>query len=189
MKGGARAIKDADGVGDFWSTPFPLWGDILVRYFPTGVNVFDPCPNRARILPGTWITEMETDGLKIPWEAPFFINPPWSNIFPWIVKAIESNIYGVMLGPTRTDQPWFHLGGPVAKLVNIGGRVNYINPATGTTDVIDKETGKLKKGSISSPSSLLVFGGGQFGIVEYWTPFCHLERKTGVSRYQEKIPL
>jgi hypothetical protein len=90
-----------------------------------------------------------------------------------------------MLVPTRTDQKWFQNAGPRAKLVHIGGRVNYINPATGTTQVIDKDTGKLKPGAISCPSSLLIFGSTVPGTVEYWTPECHKRTKAGATPPKE----
>lgn len=178
---GSAAIKAEGGVGDSWSTPFPLWEEILKRYYPANSIVFDPCPNRDRILPGTFVTPLPSDGLAFPWEDRFFVNPPWSDITPWAHKALLSGQVGIFLIPTRTDQRWFQEVGPCVKLVHLGGRVNYINPATGTTQVIDKLTGKLKPGAISCPSSLLIFG-GKPGTVEYWTPECHKGRKTKTPR-------
>ncbi len=186
----AAAVKDPDGVGDTWSTPFPIWGEILTRYYPgvEGLKIFDPCPNRSRILPGTFITPDWVDGLAMDWPAPWFINPPWSDIAPWVKRALFQGP-GVMLIPTRTDQPWFQKAGPFVGRVDIGGRVNYINPETGDTRVrlYEKDPltgeklawgGKYKKGSISCPSSLLLFGVREedMGKVEYWTPRHHKER-------------
>jgi DNA N-6-adenine-methyltransferase (Dam) len=184
----SAAIKDADGVGDVWSTPFPIWGEILTRYFPGEHKVFDPCPNRARILSGTFTTSAPSDGLAMPWGDLWFVNPPWSDIAPWVRHARNQG-YGVMLIPTRTDQPWFQEAGPVCKVVHIGGRVNYINPETGDTCVrkYDKDpvtgeklpwAGKYKRGSIACPSSLLIFGvwPSDMGTAEYWTPNHHQER-------------
>lgn len=184
---GSAAIKAEGGVGDSWSTPFPLWGEILTRYFMNCSRVFDPCPNRDRILPGTFVTPDPSDGLAMAWGEPFFANPPWSDITPWAHKALLCGQVGIFLIPTRTDQRWFQEVGPCVKLVHIGGRVNYINPETGTTQVFEKikdpvtgrmvRTGKLKPGAISCPSSLLIFG-GKPGTVEYWTPECHKGRKS-----------
>lgn len=188
---GSAAIKAEGGVGDSWSTPFPLWGEILTRHFPDGYKAFDPCPNRDRILPGTIITPEPSDGLGIKWSDGFFVNPPWSDISPWAHKALLSGLHGIFLIPTRTDQRWFQEVGPCVKLVHIGGRVNYINPETGTTQVFETvkdpitgksvRTGRLKPGAISCPSSLLIFG-GKPGTVEYWTPDCHKGRKTKTPR-------
>lgn len=196
----AAAVKDVDGVGDVWSTPFPLWGEILTRYYPdtVGLKIFDPCPNRSRVLPGTFITPEATDALSIFWPAPWFINPPWSNIAPFIRHAFDQGP-GVFLIPTRTDQPWFQEAGPRCKLVNIGGRVNYINPETGDMRVrlYDKDpatgeklpwAGKYKRGSIACPSSLLLFGlpESEWGRVEYWTPNHHQERAGSARKKASK---
>lgn len=186
----ATQTKDPDGVGDVWSTPFPIWGEILTKFYPNtiGLKIFDPAPNRARVLPGTWITEEWVDGLSMRWEAPWFLNPPWSDIAPWVRHAFNQGP-GVMLIPTRTDQPWFHEAGPRCLVVHIGGRVNYINPETGDTRVrlYEKDPvtgaklpwgGKYKRGSISTPSSLLIFGQAEelHGRAVYWTPQHHIDR-------------
>ncbi len=190
----SKAIKDKDGVGDFWSTPFPIWGEIQRRYIPgtfAQSPVFDPAPNLTRLLPGTFALTNDhgaaENGLEIIWpDVPFFLNPPWSDITPWARKAARSGRDGVMLIPNRTDQAWMQAYAPGALKVDIGGRVNYINPATGTTDIIDKDTGKIRKGSISCGSSLLVFSKdakptGKYGVVEYWTPDCHATTKKKVE--------
>ena len=172
---GAAAIKDPSGGGDSWGTPIDLWQEIYARYFD-GRRVLDPCPNRDRLLPGADITLAPTDGLEIDWDMDFFVNPPWSNIMPWAFKAYSGDQFGALLVPVRSDQRWFRVYAPAARLVLIGGRVNYINPKTGTTQVIDKKTGKLKNGGISCPSCLLIFG--SVPGVEYWTPKCHEGKRT-----------
>lgn len=188
-------IKDPDGVGDYWSTPFPLWLEILTLFYgPLGfgvdpyLNIFDPAPNRTRVLPGTWIADgSNADGLKMDWPGHWFLNPPWSDIAPWVDHALRQGP-GIMLIPTRTDQPWLQKAGPLCRVVHIGGRVNYINPETGDTSVRkmikDPATGKkvwtgeYKKGSISCPSSLLIFGppDEKRGTAKYWTPKSHQAR-------------
>lgn len=174
---GAAAIRDPDGGGDSWGTPIDLWEEIQARYFD-GRPVLDPCPNRSRLLPGALVTLAPSDGLAIEWDD-YFVNPPWSNIMPWAFKAYSSPGFGIMLVPVRSDQAWFQAYAPQARLVLIGGRVNYINPKTGTTQVIDKQTGKLKNGAISCPSCLLIFGSTPG--VEYWTPDCHRGKRQRVK--------
>lgn len=196
---GSAAIKAEGGVGDSWSTPFPLWEEIWHRYYPKGVGIFDPCPNRDRILPGTWAKEIWTDGLSLNWTPYWFGNVPWSDITPWADHAIQQMGFGIMLVPNRSDQRWFQAVGPFVKLVNIGGRVNYINPETGTTQVFETvkdpvtgksvRTGKLKPGAISCPSSLLIFGSDKPGTVEYWTPECHKGRKTKAAPLAQALAL
>ena len=182
---GGTAIKDPSGGGDGWMTPFPEWEEIRERYFrPYGLyggvhgEILDPCPNLDRILPGTEIFQ-NPNGLSYRWDKPFFCNPPWSDIGPWAIQAARASAYGVMLLPARTDQAWYQRVAPLARTVHIGGRINYINPATGTTQVIDKVSGKLKNGAISCPSMLLIFGTGHG--VDCWTPDCHEATKSKVE--------
>lgn len=173
---GAAAIKDPTGGGDSWGTPIPLWEEIQAKYFH-GHPILDPCPNRSRMLAGACTTLAPSDGLEIPWDQDFFVNPPWSDIAPWAFKAYSGNQFGILLVPVRSDQVWFQVYAQAARIVLIGGRVNYINPATGTTQVIDKKTGKLKGGAISCPSCLLIFG--SVPGVEFWTPESHKNRRAG----------
>ena len=71
----------------------------------------DPCPYNP---------DFEIDGLKIPWGPKVFINPPYSNVTPWIQRAIQhtspdfktgqgiSNIV-VMLLKHDSSTKWFRL--------------------------------------------------------------------------------
>lgn len=51
------------------------------------------------------------DGLKQSWEdRSVWCNPPWSNIFPWVEKALTSKAkWWLLLLPVRADTSWFHL--------------------------------------------------------------------------------
>lgn len=174
------SIKSPTGQGDKWGTPLDIWDEIYDKYFLPMVGygeIYDPSPNLDRPLKNTLI-ELE-DGLSTSWPLVFFTNPPWSKIDPWIKNARASKRYGVMLLPARTDQAWFHLAAPHCRVVHIKGRINYINPVTGTTQVIDAKTGLLKNGAISCPSMLMIFGTG--AGVEYWEPECHKNKKRKVK--------
>lgn len=158
------SIKAKTGPGDTWGTPFDLWEEIREKYF-TPFPFFDPCPNRVRILPHTFCTPDLSDGLGIEWTGPTFVNPPFSDIFPWASRASDCEHLAVLLVPVRSDQKWFQIYGPRARLVLIGGRVNYVDVAR------DKTSGA------SFPSCLLVFNHVLGPGVEYWTPDCHQDRR------------
>jgi len=45
-------------------------------------NWFDPCPYNP---------EWNINGLRMVWQNRTFVNPPYSNPKPWVIKAIEEN--------------------------------------------------------------------------------------------------
>lgn len=62
--------------------------------------------------------ERRENGLQLPWARRTFINPPWSDIEPWIVRAwqlmqapgrsLAPEVLGFLL-PLRTHRPWWQL--------------------------------------------------------------------------------
>ncbi len=54
----------------------------------------------------------EEDGLSLPWNMPWFCNPPYSaqgGVEPWIRKAADSPCSGVMLLNASTERRWFRI--------------------------------------------------------------------------------
>lgn len=83
-------------ASDEWSTPKDTY-DALDAEF--GFND-DPCPLGGK-----------ENGLLRSWKSPIFVNPPYSDIKPWMEKALfESKAKKtiVLLVPSRTDTKWFH---------------------------------------------------------------------------------
>jgi len=82
---------------DDWSTPKDLYDKLNDEFNFT----FDPCPLHS-----------EVDGLKIDWGTSVFVNPPYSNIKGFLIKAHEEldkeSKTIVFLVPSRTDTKWFH---------------------------------------------------------------------------------
>ncbi len=80
-----------------WKTPKALLKKLEKEF---GV-MFDPCPSNPKF-----------DGLKIEWNSPAFVNPPYGReIGKWCEKAFEESKKGVviiMLVPSRTDTQWWH---------------------------------------------------------------------------------
>ena len=74
---------------------------------------------------------MNTSPTK-PWFGNVFVNPPYSDVKPWCVKAQRSVQNGdcdlvVMLLPAATDTAWFHEWvWPYADLHYIRGRVRFL---------------------------------------------------------------
>jgi len=101
---------------DHWATPASLYEALNAEFDFND----DPCPLHGDEL---------TDGLKREWGSRTFMNPPYSNIAPWIHKAyLESRkgklIVGLLRGDTSTK--WFHnwvLG--KAEIRFVKGRVKF----------------------------------------------------------------
>lgn len=86
---------------DSYATPEWLL-TALEREF--GIDL-DPCPLQPNFDPA-----IHTDGLALDWTGRIvFCNPPWSDISPWIRKALASRCTTVFVLPARTDTEWFHL--------------------------------------------------------------------------------
>lgn len=98
------------------SSKTPQW---LLDMFP---GFFDPCPLNDK---------PEFDGLSIPWQKFNFVNPPFSNKKPWILKAIAEMELGnttVMLLPHDTRAIWYHdLVTPNADILTFRGNFNLDN--------------------------------------------------------------
>ena len=85
---------------------------------------FDPCPFKHNL--DLW------DGLKTDWKGNVFVNPPYSNIEPWLKKGIKELKNGnaniiVYLIPLRTDSwYWHHTILAFAREVRlVRGRLNF----------------------------------------------------------------
>lgn len=103
---------------DDWSTPKDFYNK-LNREFNFD---FDPCPLRS-----------EDDGLLVDWMGNIFINPPYSNVAPFLAKGLDQLEIGnakvlVYLLAARTDTKWFHnyiYNNPRAEVRFIKGRLKF----------------------------------------------------------------
>ncbi len=103
---------------DNWSTPKDLYNSLNNEF-----NFdFDPCPLRSK-----------EDGLEIDWKGNIFINPPYSNVAPFLEKGVEELNKGnakvlVYLLASRTDVKWFHkyiYNKPNVEIRFIKGRLHF----------------------------------------------------------------
>lgn len=84
---------------------------------------FDPCPFHGQ--------QGSVDGLSCRWGSVSFVNPPFSDIAPWVRKAVdEQTLYGstsVLLVPAHTQTSyWSQWVWPfAAQLWFIAGRVRF----------------------------------------------------------------
>lgn len=88
---------------DAWSTPPEIAQYWVDRYFLQ----LDVCASATNHKCGDYYTAQD-DGLAQPWDRRAWCNPPYSDIMPWVQKALESKHYTVLLLPARTDSKWFH---------------------------------------------------------------------------------
>ena len=101
---------------DDWATPEWLYKQLDEEFHFT----LDPCPLNSQI-----------NGLEIDWPGNVFVNPPYSQVKKWFIKASHeikqnSNII-VFLVFANTDTAWFHdyvLG--KAEIRFLRGRVKFI---------------------------------------------------------------
>lgn len=88
------------GLTDKGTTPIHLM-EKLERCFNF---TLDPCPKDY---------DGSFDGLKINWSERNYVNPPYSDKYSWIKKAIEEQKLGklsVFFLPVDTSTKWFHEG-------------------------------------------------------------------------------
>lgn len=79
------------------------------------LNFYDPCP----LNPNPCI-----DGLKTEWSDNNFVNPPYSNPLPWVIKSLEEHKKGkkvVLLLKLDCSTEWFRL------LQESGAHILFIN--------------------------------------------------------------
>lgn len=114
---------------DSWRTP--PW---LFRFLETRFGQFDVdlAADQHNALVSVWISR-EENALGLPW-APLvhgFCNPPYSDITPWVEKAIAEAANGfstTMVLPTHRNQRWAALSRWATERIEFEGRINFLRP-------------------------------------------------------------
>lgn len=111
---------------DEWATPQPF-ADVWIRRLRLDLDVA-ASPKNAK-LPTYW-TQAD-DALTQSWGGRrVWCNPPWSQIDPWVQKALQREAdVACLLLPARTDRPWQRaLRQDEAVHVQYVGRVSFVDP-------------------------------------------------------------
>ena len=130
---------------DSWQTPLWVFDALDLEF---GFYL-DAASSDQNALCAHHLTEAD-DALGRDWDSygAIWINPPYSNITPWVAKAAEQcrvqNQPVVMLIPEDMSVGWFSLALQTVDEIRVitDGRLNFIEPATG------KEKSGNSKGSM-----------------------------------------
>ena len=88
----------------------------------------DVCATDGKAMCAEFFTK-EDDGLKRPWHGTVWMNPPYSDLYPWCSKAYEYARAGgtvIALLPAWTDAPWFHDFVSYGAITFIRGKLSYV---------------------------------------------------------------
>lgn len=106
-----------------------------------------------------WVTVIDQSLKLAPW---VWLNPPYSNIGPWVEKAMVEQMNGigtVMLVPLDKSTKWYSACKPNEVREIVGGRDTRKKWVPGRVNFIDVATGQELKGNPKG-SMLLVFAPG-----------------------------
>jgi len=116
-------------IKDLWQTPRPIFGTLNNEF----KFICDVAASDKNHLCDLYLTEND-NSLNSEWWAVNWLNPPYSNIKPWVEKAIQQHKLGrttVMLVPADTSVKWFKLAYESCNEVRfISGRISFINADT-----------------------------------------------------------
>jgi len=116
-------------IKDLWQTPKSLFNKLDLEFNFT----CDVAASYKNALCRAYLDE-EQNSLLCGWGSVNWCNPPYSNITPWVNKAIEQHSFGrttVMLIPADTSVKWFKLAYESSNEVRfISGRISFINAET-----------------------------------------------------------
>ena len=118
-------------IKDLWQTPKNLFNTLNEEF----QFVLDVAASHENHLCDAYLTE-EDNALASnhDWLSTNYLNPPYSKILPWVIKAIEQHKKGntiVMLVPSDTSVKWFKLAFESCSEVRfISGRISFINAET-----------------------------------------------------------
>lgn len=130
MAKGYNGSKTKHSIRDLFQTPQYLYDWYNTRYTFTHDVAASDLNHKAPL----WFTEAQ-DSLVQPWGTSNWCNPPYSNIMPWVEKAIAETARGnttVMLIPADTSVAWFKKAFDNCYSCEfINGRISFINVDTG----------------------------------------------------------
>jgi len=130
---------------DTWRTP-----KYIFDYAQKTVGRFDfdtACSYENSLASPVWNGFVHEDALLVSWKGVLWCNPPYSNITPWIEKAIESDAITVMLIPSPNGESYYKNLIENSHEIAIQGRISFIGA-----------DGKPKNGNTRGSSLFIVNG-------------------------------
>lgn len=130
---GYNGSKTPEVIRDLWQTPKAIF-DYYDRRFKFNCDV--ACSDENRLVNEHWLT-IEDNALhySTDWNSVNWCNPPYSDIMPWVKKAVSEMKQGaltVMLIPADTSVKWFKFAFENCTECHfISGRISFINAETG----------------------------------------------------------
>lgn len=113
---------------DEWRTPAWLFRLAEDRFGP---YVLDVAANGENSLCGRFYS-LEDDGVSQEWVDGTWCNPPYSNITPWVNRAIEQSVRTTLLIPTPNGESRdLKVLTTSSEIVFFQERIAFINPDTG----------------------------------------------------------
>jgi phage N-6-adenine-methyltransferase len=149
-----KGTKTPVEIRDLWQTPKEIFNFYKKMYKLS----FDVAANNKNHMTDCYYDFLSgEDALKEPWSMyGNWCNPPYSNIKPWVEKAIKEMREGnltVMLIPSDTSASWFRLAyDHCSECHLISGRISFVR-----ADTQERQSGN-NKGSVVfvfNPKSLL----------------------------------
>lgn len=104
----------------------PQW--ILDIAFPEGY--FDPCPIHGKHGP---------DGRKIVWptDKPVYINPPYSDPYPWVQRAVHHPGPVCLLLPVTPDSEWWQRFSRFFRITLMGDEMRFLRYVDGQQQLLE----------------------------------------------------
>lgn len=165
MRGLGRHQRDEYGIpaGDHRCTPEVLWRAALAAIGRSSFDT-DPATNPGSSVPAR-VQYMGPyngrNGLILPWEGDVWLNFPFSNPLPWILRVLaEANRYRsiTVLGPNDSSTTWHQ---QLVRFVDARAawprRVHFPTPGE-DPNALDPKTGKKKHKS--PPAAIALFYSG-----------------------------
>jgi len=128
---GYNGSKTVETIRDLWQTP-----DFVFEYYDNRFNFqFDVAASQENSLCENFYNEQHNAlSDRCSWDGPNWCNPPYSDIMPWVEKAVSEMGKGrltVMLIPADTSVKWFNKAfDNCSECHFISGRLAFINAET-----------------------------------------------------------
>jgi phage N-6-adenine-methyltransferase len=117
-----RKDQGGDSINDEYATP----PSVFNRF--GSACTLDACATTGKAMCAQHFSKAQ-DGLKQHCHGTIWMNPPYSDLYPWCAKAYEYAQAGgtvIALLPAWTDSPWFHEFVSYGRITFIRGKLSYV---------------------------------------------------------------